>query len=47
MKLQQLNNGAFILALPSQIIRAKQWAKGDEIKIIIDTNGDLILKEKK
>ena len=45
MKLQQLNNGAFILTLPSQIIRAKEWKKGDEIKALINDKGDIVLKK--
>jgi len=45
MKLQQLNNDAFILTLPSQIVRAKQWMKGDEIKVIINDKGDIVLKK--
>lgn len=40
-----MNNKQFFLCMPSQIIRAKGWNKGDSIKIIIDQKGDLILKK--
>lgn len=46
MKLQQLQNKALILTIPSQIARAKGWKKGDEIETTIDKNGDLVLKKK-
>ena len=44
MKLQQMNNQYFV-TLPSQIIRAKGWTKGDIIKIEIDLKGNLILRK--
>ena len=45
MKLQQLKNGAYVLTLPKQIILAKQWQKGDDIKIMIDKEGNIVLKK--
>jgi antitoxin component of MazEF toxin-antitoxin module len=45
MKLQQMNKKQYFVSLPNQIVRAKGWQKGDEIKIEIDSNGNLILKK--
>lgn len=45
MKIQQLSNGQFFVCLPRQIVRAKEWKKGDRVKILIDTNGDLRLRK--
>lgn len=46
MKIQQLKNNNFNLTIPLQIIRAKSWKKGDDIKIEINKEGDLVLKKK-
>lgn len=45
MKLQQMNGRQFFITLPNQIIRAKEWKKGDLIKAVIDNKGDLVLKK--
>ena len=45
MKLQQLKNKQFIIRLPSQIIRAKNWNKGDVIKVEIDKEGNIVLRK--
>lgn len=45
MKLQQMNQRQFFLCLPNQIIRAKQWKKGDTIKVSIDGKGDIVLRK--
>ncbi len=45
MKLQQMKQGQYFLSMPSQIVRAKGWNKGDRIKIVIDKEGDLILRK--
>ena len=45
MKLQQLKNNQYFISLPSQIIRAKNWNKGDIIKVEINKEGDLVLKK--
>jgi|TARA_Y100000310_G_scaffold85507_1_gene82346 hypothetical protein len=45
MKLQQMNGKQFFLTLPNQIVRAKSWVKGDEIKAIINNEGDIVLKK--
>jgi hypothetical protein len=45
MKLQQLKNKQFCINLPSQILRAKNWSKGDIIKVEINKEGDIVLKK--
>ena len=45
MKLQQMKNRQYFITLPNQIIRAKEWKKGDDIKIEIDQKGNLVLKK--
>ena len=45
MKLQQMNNKQYFLTLPSQIIRAKGWIKGDTLKIVIDNKGDIVIRK--
>ena len=44
MKLQQMKNRRYFITLPNQIIRAKGWEKGEDIKIEIDQKGNLVLK---
>lgn len=46
MKIQQLKNGQHFITLPSQIVRAKGWKKGDDLKVEINKDGDLVLKKK-
>lgn len=43
MKLQELKTGQYFLCLPRQIVRAKGWKKGDQIKVEIDTKGNILL----
>ncbi|MFC1753031.1 AbrB/MazE/SpoVT family DNA-binding domain-containing protein [Thermoproteota archaeon] len=45
VKLQFDNNKQFKITLPKAIIDAKGWGKGDEIKIELDPQGNLILKQ--
>ena len=45
MKLQQLKHGVFVVSLPSQIIRAKEWKKGDDIQAKINDKGEIVLKK--
>ena len=45
MKLQQMKTGQYFVFLPTQITRAKGWKKGDDIKVTIDSKGDLVLKK--
>lgn len=46
-KLQQMtaSNNQFFLILPKQIMMAKGWQKGDDIKVEIDQKGNLVLKK--
>ena len=45
MKLQQLKNGAYVITIPKQLAYAKKWSKGDNIKVEINKEGDLVLKK--
>ena len=45
MKLQLMNKKQYFITLPNKIIRAKGWSKGDNIKIVIDQKGDIVLKK--
>lgn len=45
MKLQLMNGKQFFITLPNQIIRAKNWKKGDEIKVEIDGKGNIVLRK--
>jgi bifunctional DNA-binding transcriptional regulator/antitoxin component of YhaV-PrlF toxin-antitoxin module len=45
MKIQQMKNGQHFITLPRQIVRAKNWKKGQELEIIINDQGQLIIKE--
>lgn len=40
-----MNNKQYFITLPNQIVRAKQWSKGDKIKAMIDSKGDIILRK--
>ena len=46
MKLQFDNNKQYKLTLPKAIIEAKGWKKGDEVIVIFDKEGNLVLKKK-
>ena len=46
MKLQQMKQGQYFVTLPSQIVRAKGWNKGDLIEAKIDKEGNIVLKRK-
>lgn len=46
MKLQKLNTGQHFITLPSQLVRAKGWVKGDDIVVEIDQKGNLVLRKK-
>ena len=47
MKLQKMNGSSvsYFLVIPSQIVKAKGWQKGDDIAVDIDKNGNLVLKK--
>ena len=45
VKLQYENNQQFKITLPKQIVSAKGWKKGDSIKIMLDSNGNIVLQK--
>ena len=48
MKLQKNrgNSPSYFITIPSALIKAKSWKKGDDIAVEIDKKGDLVLKKK-
>lgn len=44
MKLQSMNEKQFFVTLPNKIVRAKGWKKGDNLKVEINKDGDIVLK---
>ena len=46
MKLQQMKQGQFFITLPSSIVKAKGWIKGDQIFLEINSKGEIILDKK-
>lgn len=44
MKLQKMNNRQFFITLPSSIVKAKGWKKGDSLDIVLDNKGNLFIK---
>ena len=44
MKLQN-NKGQFKLTIPKDIVNAKGWNQGQDLIIIMDSPGNLIIKE--
>ena len=48
MKLGKLNkDGTYYITLPKRLIMALQWDYGMELEVILDKNGNLIIKQKK
>ena len=45
MKLQQMKNGQYFVCLPRQIVRAKGWKKQDDLKVEIDSKGNIVLRK--
>ena len=49
MKLQKTDRPdgreVYSIILPVQLVRAKEWKKGDEIKTVINKEGDIVLKK--
>ena len=43
VKLQFANKKQYKITLPKQIVEAKGWKKGDEIKVRINNKGELVL----
>ena len=46
-KLQFDSNKQFKITLPKQVMMALGWHKGDNIKVILDSGGNIILKREK
>lgn len=46
MKLQELNKTSYFVVLPKSIVLAKGWKKGDDIKVEINKEGNIVLKRK-
>ncbi len=40
-------DGNCVLTLPSMIVKAKGWKKGDKVKVEINKEGDVVLKKLK
>ena len=45
VRIQLDANGQYKITLPKQIVLAKNWKKGDRIRILITGDGDLVLKK--
>ena len=45
MKLQLMNGKQYFLCLPNQIVRAKGWVKGNNIDVVIDPKGQIVLRK--
>ncbi len=44
VKLQFDNNKQYKVTLPKALVEAKGWKKGTEIKILLDPQGNILLK---
>ena len=44
VKLQFINNCQYKITLPKKIVEAMCWKRGDEIKIMINKHGEIVLK---
>jgi len=42
-KLQQTNNGQYVITIPKQIVNAMGWNKGTELNLKIDDKGRILL----
>lgn len=47
MILQRAKNAQYFLTIPITIVRAKEWERGDDIKIYVDKQGNILLKKAK
>ena len=47
VKLQFDLNKQYKITLPKALIDAKGWEKGDSIKIVLDSEGNIVLKKEK
>jgi len=46
MKLQKSKSGQFFLSLPKALVEAKEWDKGQELKLRLGPNGQIEIWEK-
>lgn len=46
-KLQYDLNKQYKLTLPKALIEAKGWRKGEGIKVVLDAEGNLVLKKER
>lgn len=44
VKIQFDGNRQYKLTLPKQIVEAKGWGKGDEVRVLLSDSGDLVLR---
>lgn len=45
VKLQQTPDGQYLITLPREYVKKKQWKKGQELLISFDADGDIKLIE--
>lgn len=46
MKLQKGKpNNQFFINLPNKIVKAKNWNKGELLEVLINSEGDLVIKK--
>lgn len=43
VKVQHDSNGQFKITLPKSLITAKGWKKGDNVQVVLNEKGDLVL----
>ena len=46
VKLQHDKNDQYKITLPKSLIEAKGWKKGDPIKVVLDDEGNIVLKQR-
>ena len=47
MRLQKSKKGQYFLTLPSQVVQAKGWDKGQRLRIKFNERGNIELEEEK
>ncbi len=45
MKIQRMKSGQHFITLPNMIVKAKQWKKGDDLKVEINEEGNIVLRK--
>lgn len=43
MKIQVMNDRQYFITLPNKLVKAKNWERGDELKIELNNKGDLVI----